>query len=389
MSSHSLAHRLQVLIESYKQTINLIQELQKFPATTSSNVSPSDEQRLELSTEIHDNLKELEDTLELLRQEVDDGSHTGSRRWTSSNHDDERERNAATITRLTEDLKSARAAFRRAQLQAKRNVDAAKRKEREQLFADRIVDHGAPRRKGQEKLTQDEIALNAAQDVTRALRRTHDLLQGNLQQSQFAQQTLDESQDALKGLGESYGGTGDLLKNSRGLAKQLVASNKSDTWYLTSAFYMLAITIAWLVFRRWIYGPAWWLLWQPLKLMWWVTLTSLGSIGFGKAGDTAVSVQSSARISSTPLNVPKNPSGMVFRSMELPNKGGGWGQPYAPPKLEEDSMIERIGRAMGDSANTDRKVDELKDEGGKEQPRNPKKRMMELEKEQEYLRDEL
>ena len=177
---------------------------------------------------------------------------------------------------------SARSSFRKAQLEAKRNADAAKRKERELLFANRSQDINGlhpGRRKGQEKLTQDELALNASSDVTAALRRTHALLQSNIEQSQFAQQTLDESTSALASLSENYSNLDTLLKNSGGLMRQLIKSNKSDTWYLTTAFYILVVTLAWLIFRRILYGPTWWLLWQPLKLIWWLSATLLSTMG--------------------------------------------------------------------------------------------------------------
>lgn len=88
---------------------------------------------------------------------------------------------------------SARAQFRKAQLQAKRNAEAAKRKERELLFAgihegNNITAYG--RRKGQEKLSQEEILLNASSDVTAALRRTHTLMSAELERSEFARETL-------------------------------------------------------------------------------------------------------------------------------------------------------------------------------------------------------
>ena len=90
--------------------------------------------------------------------------------------------------------RSARIQFRKAQLTAKRNAEAAKRKERELLFAG-IQEGGAPstgygRRKGQEKLSQEEILLNASSDVTAALRRTHNLMSAELERSQFARDTL-------------------------------------------------------------------------------------------------------------------------------------------------------------------------------------------------------
>ena len=87
----------------------------------------------------------------------------------------------------------ARAQFRKAQLQAKRNEEAAKRKERELLFAgvqEGDLKGGPGRRKGQEKLSQDDLLVNASSDVTAALRRTHQLMQTELSRSQFANETL-------------------------------------------------------------------------------------------------------------------------------------------------------------------------------------------------------
>ena len=124
--SRTLTHRLQSLQSSYNATLNLISELQTLPASTSES------QRLELASEIHDTLKEQEDTLDLLRQELDDIPFSNTTR--RPNQTTDHERNADLIARLTEDLKSARGKFRRAQLSAKRSADSAKRKEREQLF---------------------------------------------------------------------------------------------------------------------------------------------------------------------------------------------------------------------------------------------------------------
>lgn len=41
-----------------------------------------------------------------------------------------------------------------------------------------------------EKFTQEDLVLNASNDVTAALRRTHHLMQAELSRSQFAQETL-------------------------------------------------------------------------------------------------------------------------------------------------------------------------------------------------------
>ncbi|OAQ98197.1 hypothetical protein LLEC1_02302 [Akanthomyces lecanii] len=58
-----------------------------------------------------------------------------------------------------------------------------------------------------------------------------------------------------------------MLGKSRELLGTLLRSQKSDTWYLQTAFYMLAVTGAWLVFRRLLYGPVWWLVLFPLRIL--------------------------------------------------------------------------------------------------------------------------
>lgn len=114
MASQSLSARLQALADTYKNTLTLIQRLQKLFATPGTSSNPdSDDYRLELSSEIHQSLKEQEDELETLRQEVDDATANvsggyvggGSVRWRNSEQVHERERLAAMVAKLGEDLK--------------------------------------------------------------------------------------------------------------------------------------------------------------------------------------------------------------------------------------------------------------------------------------------
>jgi len=388
MSSISLSQRLQALSESYKSTLTLIQELQKFPGGTSPLSTDLDEQRLELANSCHQSLKEAEENLELLRQEVDDHDPTKQRRArANSTRDEGRERNAATVARLSEDIRHARGAFRRAQLQSKKNLDARRQKDREQLFANRrsgaangTASPAPARQRGQEKLTQDELAQNAAEDVTRALRRTHAMLSSNLQQSAFAQQTLEESQEQLQTLSQRYTGTTDMLQKSRGLVKTLVTSQKSDTWYLQTSVYILLTTIAWLVFRRLLYGPLWWLVYLPIKYLWWTVSLVLGGASAAMRSADVKNVTASSR---TGLDVPKNTPGAQRIYQALPAKGAGWGGRADPENDMPPSpdMVDEVRRMVKD-ANEGTVVVEAE-----EQERNPKKRMMELEKEQERFRD--
>jgi protein transport protein SEC20 len=118
MSSQPLSSRLHALSDTYKQTVGLIQRLQKLPANPGA-VSPDADPLVELAGEIHQRLKEQEDALEILRQEADDGAAAENGpvggRWVGggsvmrrrdNDREQERERNAATIARLGEDLKT-------------------------------------------------------------------------------------------------------------------------------------------------------------------------------------------------------------------------------------------------------------------------------------------
>ncbi|EXJ88264.1 hypothetical protein A1O1_05194 [Capronia coronata CBS 617.96] len=393
--SASLTQRLQTLADAHRETLNLIHELRKFSPTSYSPEDPED-RRVELATEIHDNLREQEDTLEILRQELEDDAVPAHRRDPihRGQRDSEHERNADLLARLEEDLKIARVDFRRAQLEAKRNLEKEKRKQREQLFTDRKND-GHPRmRPTHEKLTQDELAVRAADDVTMALRRVHNQLEGELAQSQFAQQTLEESQQALESLTESYSGTTDLLKASRGFVTQLVRSTKSDTWFLKSSFYLLAVTICWLFYRRILYGPMMLFIWWPIRILLW-SLSGLGSAilgrpdiapSFAKAPSLSISMPGTKANGMPTLN-PK----MRSQRVELPAKGAGWDRRPAQPSVNADSILEKVGRMIEETSTT---VDYMaegqeKEKAQDEQPRNSLKRMMEVEVETATTRDEL
>ena len=385
MSSASLSQRIQSLSESCKATLALIQELQKFPNGI-TQLDDLDEQRLELANTCHQNLKDVEENLESLRQDIESLDTPASRRRAVSNttKNNELEHNTTAIAKLAEDVKTARGAFRRAQLQSKKNLDARKQKEREQLFANRrsgIANDStvvAGRQKGREKLTQDELNQNAAEDVTRALRRTHELMSSNLKQSQFAQQALEESQEQLKTLGDQYSGTTEILQKSRGLVKTLVTSQKSDTWYLQTSVYILIATISWLVFRRLLYGPLWWLVFLPLKWVWWGVM-----LPFRGAGTGSALVKNSTVIAGSSRGVHNSPAKVKWATDKIQSNTPEWTDSGEHDEHLSPEMIEKMKRMIKDA------------EHGKPVPvesgptKNTKKRIMELEQEQIRLRDEL
>ena len=110
MSALDLQTRLKSLSENLRTTSQSISRLSKLSSSASSPPQLNPAQiRLELSTEIHQSFKELEEDYELLKQEAEDFTVTsswssGARRSTSEK-DAERAHIATQVERLAEDLK--------------------------------------------------------------------------------------------------------------------------------------------------------------------------------------------------------------------------------------------------------------------------------------------
>ncbi|KAL9604847.1 MAG: hypothetical protein Q9219_000295 [cf. Caloplaca sp. 3 TL-2023] len=401
MSAQTLITRLQPLRDAHQKTLQLIHRLSKLSASLDSE---ADDDRVELSSEIHQHLKEQEEDFEILRQEFEDQTNTAS--WASAvrRRDSDRGRVqtdlAAEVTRLGEDQKFARSQFRKAQLQAKRNAEAAKRKERELLFAGLQEGGTGPRqgrRKGHEELSKEELEANASADVTVALRRVHALMQTEVSKSQFALETLHQSTAALSSLSESYTSLDAVLSSSRNLVSTLLHSQKSDTWYLESAFWILVLTIAWLVFRRILYGPGWWLFYLPITAAWRITgfiihfifgatAALAGAVG-ARSQSTAIA-QVSSQVQSSLLQqptatgqIPTFQPGMAAPSIQV--GAGGKGQPPPQqPQQSEKSLSETVGALAekateGTVANDSQSEETTLRERAADEPPNPKKRMWE------------
>jgi protein transport protein SEC20 len=259
---------------------------------------------------------------------------------------------------------------------------------------------GQQRRRAEQtrELSKEEKEVNASSDVTSALRRTHDMMTAELSRSQFAHDTLKESTAALAQLSETYTTLDTMLSKSKNLLGTLLTSQKSDTWYLETAFYILLATIAWLVWRRLLYGPTWWLIWFPLKMFfrgWIGVFTAMGLIG-GQKADVGVSSVLSREtvVHSSGTRGPRvTLSGSRAPSIKV--GGGGKGGPMKPRPTGTpqgstaeslgESVSEQVGKII-DESGEDAVEDEEKSEDAAEgeevenQP-NPKKRMWEEDKE--------
>lgn len=111
MNIQSLSTRTTSLSDANKKTLHLIHRLARLPAQPGSSPLNPDagDARLELSAEIHQNLKEQDEQFELLQQEVEEisGTRSGavSSRRRNTNQDTERTNLSAQVIRLGEDLK--------------------------------------------------------------------------------------------------------------------------------------------------------------------------------------------------------------------------------------------------------------------------------------------
>ncbi|KAB5536659.1 hypothetical protein GE09DRAFT_1249338 [Coniochaeta sp. 2T2.1] len=428
MSFESLQDRLSALQETTSQLSTLITRLSslKFqPGSVPLDSSPEhDNVATELSSEISSILREEEEDLELLSEEIAD--LRSGRPGSEAQHVKARLEDG--VRRLEGELRSLRVAFRKAQITARKNLEDAQRLERRLLLASysavaasaasapsssgasspkppqhtSLFPPGYRLKNKSKPADEKESLLNASGSVTSALRRTHALISSELSRSHFAQQTLVESTAALESLQQNYAGLDDLLQSSRDLLGTLLTSNKSDTWYLETAFYMLVATLGWLVFRRWVYGPAWWLVWLPLRTVWGTGRGAVGLLAAGGGGKAAVEVGDE-----------KGTDGVRVGGMDeqgrilVPTVRTGQ-EVKEKVKGGEDSMVEKVGKMVdeielqvGNKQGEELDMEEEAQEAAKnksegEDERNPMKRMWEEDKEalkeaaqEAQIRDEL
>ncbi|CRK40958.1 hypothetical protein BN1723_015818, partial [Verticillium longisporum] len=187
---------------------------------------------------------------------------------------------------------------------------------------------------------EDQQTVGAASNVTSSLRRTHDLIAAELARSEFAHQTLTESSAALAQLDESYGSLEGMLASSKDLLGTLVKSQKSDTWYLQTAMYMLLSTGAWLVFRRFLYGPAWWLVWLPIRMLYSLVMGGGGAvIKFGSSSGSSTVVVDQATV---------EVQGLPDSDLPTIDVGTAKAESTVVVKGDAEGLVEKIGKMVED-----------------------------------------
>ncbi|KAJ4297208.1 Protein transport protein sec20 [Collariella sp. IMI 366227] len=270
-SFESLQERLAVLQETTTQLRELIDRLANIdfqPGSVPLSTSDEDNVATELSTEISQILRDEEEDLELLQEEIID--LRSGRPGSDAEHRKTRLKEGAA--RLDSDLKACRTTFRKAQLSARRSLEAAQKLEHILLLASYAASAAPPKPPPSSQAppttpapppqptpTLTPLKPNSGGSPRPPLFRRplpppppppqKDLLPilRELSKSAFASQTLAESTAALAELQRSYEGLDGLLNRSRDLVGTLVRAQKSDTWYLQMAFRMLLVTLGWMV----------------------------------------------------------------------------------------------------------------------------------------------
>lgn len=299
------------------------------------------------SSDIIQIFREKDEDLELLEEEI-----KSIRPSKKLRHD--RDRLKDGVERLKVELKSCRISFRKAQLTAKENRKMAERRDREALWASFAVPQRSSgtsspasfsqqprrniRRVNSSELTKEEQELNASNDVTESLRRFHDQMASELSRNEFLRQSHQESTAKLQQLNETYSDLNSMISNGANLLKTLYSSEKSDTWYLQTTVYVLAVTIGWLLFRRILWSPFWLLVWLPLKLTFRATMAVSSAVGLRGKGDENV-----ADLKGLPSHIHMDSDG-------VPTINVGQGIPKATREAPDpDSMIEKVGRIIDGS----------------------------------------
>lgn len=199
------------------------------------------------------------------------------------------------------------------------------------------------------------------------------MMQGELSRSQFAHDTLKESTAALSQLSETYSTLDTMLSSSRNLLGTLLKSQKSDTWYLETAFYILIATIGWLIFRRFIYGPGWWLVYLPLKMFYKAWMGVFTAVGLRSSRDGVFASEAAGTIISPRVSASISGSGAPTVSVDATTPRG------TPAAGDQDSLVEEVGKII-DESNQEIQNSEggnTNDVDPESRPKNPKKRMWE------------
>lgn len=113
----------------------------------------------------------------------------------------------------------------------------------------------------------DASLLQSASDVTLALKRTHALLEQELEKSTLSLETLDHSSQTLRQLEHKYGAFDVLLRGSKRLINELEQADKWDRWMIYGGLAIFGLTCLWIIYKRILRGPLGLIIWAGEKVL--------------------------------------------------------------------------------------------------------------------------
>ncbi|KAF8870650.1 Sec20-domain-containing protein, partial [Infundibulicybe gibba] len=147
---------------------------------------------------------------------------------------------------LKEALQTLRHDSRAALLFSKRTIDAQSKSRREELLRSSAVTE----KQNMNGKTSDDALMRANENVTEALHRTINLMQGELERSVLSTQMLEASTASLR----STSSTHDALTNIMSTSKQLITALEKADWMdrllVISAFAFFILVVLFIVKQR-------------------------------------------------------------------------------------------------------------------------------------------
>ncbi|KAF8628823.1 hypothetical protein AX15_003700 [Amanita polypyramis BW_CC] len=150
------------------------------------------------------------------------------------------------VDKFREGLVELRQESRGALLASKKTIDSQSKSKREELLSSSAV---TEQQLSNEKVTDDAL-MKAHNDVTGALRRTINLMQGELERSVLSTQLLDTSTTSLKSTSSAHDRLTDLMGTSKQLVTALEKSDWLDRMLIISAFIFFLLVVMFIVKQR-------------------------------------------------------------------------------------------------------------------------------------------
>lgn len=211
-----------------------------------------------------------------------------------------------------DDLSTHRRLYRKAVLEARKNLETTKKAEHLLLISATeskaseeiatINQHNKAARRSRRDEDTSSSVLSASSDVTSELRKTHALMSEELSKSALSQELLAQSSSTLTALGEEYTAFGAILNGSKRLLKELENADRTDQLWIWGSFGFFCVVVAWILYRR--------ILSRPVNALIWTGSFMFSRLNQRKILDNKLrsssSVVMAASVSTAPQSSPTN-----------------------------------------------------------------------------------